>query len=72
MASDCQSDLTIVTTPTFKWLSENARQCRHRMLIASPFVNSGVIQVAGLTPAGVTRTLITRTDLRDFATGASS
>ena len=72
MMSDSQSDLTVVTTPTFEWLAENARQCRHRLLIASPYVNSGVIQVADLTPPGVTRRLITRTDLRDFATGASS
>ena len=72
MASDCQSDTTVVTTPTLDWLAENARQCHHRMLIASPFVNSGVMQVANLTPAGVTLNLITRTDLRDFATGASS
>ena len=72
MAFDSQSDLTVVTTPTFEWLAENARHCRHRMLIASPFVNSGVIQVVDLAPAGVTRSLITRTDLRDFATGASS
>ena len=72
MTSDSQSDLKIVTTPTFEWLAENARQCRHRMLIASPFVNSGVIQVMDLTPGSVTRSLITRTDLRDFATGASS
>jgi len=72
MKSDSQSDLKVVTTPTFEWLAENARQCRHRMLVASPFVNSGVIQVMDLTPGSVTRSLITRTDLRDFATGASS
>lgn len=72
MNSDSQSDLKVVTTPTFEWLAQNARHCRHRMLIASPFVNSGVIQVMDLTPGSVTRSLITRTDLRDFATGASS
>ena len=72
MTSASQSDLKVVTTPTFEWLAENARHCRHRMLIASPFVNSGVIQVMNLSPASVTRNLITRTDLRDFATGASS
>jgi len=72
MTSDSHSDLKVVTTPTFEWLAENAQQCRHRMLVASPFVNSGVIQVIDLTPGSVTRSLITRTDLRDFATGASS
>ena len=72
MTPDSQPDLKVVTTPTFEWLAENARQCRHQMLIASPFVNSGVIQIANLTTDGVTRSLYTRTDLRDFATGASS
>ena len=66
------TDLQIVTTPTFDWLAENARRCRHRMLIASPFVNSSVIDVANLPPPDVDTTLITRTDLRDFAVGASS
>ncbi len=72
MSSNPQHSLTIVTTPTFEWLAENAQNCRHRMIIASPFVNSGVLQLADLPSAGVARTLITRTDLRDFATGASS
>ena len=72
MTTETQSDLQIVTTPTFDWLAENARRCRNRMLIASPFVNSGIIDVAGLPPSGVDTTLITRTDLRDFAIGASS
>lgn len=72
MTSSPQQGLTIVTTPTFEWLAENAQRCRARMLIASPFINSGVLQIAELPPAGVSRILITRTDLRDFATGASS
>ena len=70
IASD--SGLQIVTTPTLQWLSENAKSCRSRMLIASPYVNNGVIQITDLAPERVTRTLITRTDLRDFATGASN
>jgi hypothetical protein len=42
------------------------------MLVASPFVNSGIIDVADLPPPDVETTVITRTDLRDFAIGASS
>ena len=72
MTFDTEQGLAVVTTPTVEWLAENARRCRARMLIASPYVNSGVLQVAELPPAGVTRHLITRTDLRDFAAGASS
>ena len=72
MSSDSEPELQIVTSPTFEWLAENVRQCRHRMVIASPFVNTGVIHVADLIPSGVSLTLITRTDLRDFVTGASS
>ena len=72
MTPSSQTDPMVVTTPTIDWLAEKSRKCRDRILIASPFVNNGMIQVTDLAPAGVTRSLITRTDLRDFATGASS
>ena len=72
MASHGTSDLQIVTTPTFDWVAENARTCRYQMIVASPYVNSGVTRITDLVPEGVTCRLITRTDLRDFATGASS
>jgi hypothetical protein len=42
------------------------------MLMASPYVNNGVTQLTDLIPRGVSRTLVTRTDLRDFALGASN
>jgi hypothetical protein len=42
------------------------------MLMASPYVNNGVTQLTELIPRGVSRTLVTRTDLRDFALGASN
>ena len=66
------NSLEIVTTPTFDWLSKRARACRSRMLIASPYVNDGIMQLTDLAPQNVTRTLITRTDLRDFAIGSSN
>lgn len=72
MTPDRQSAPHIVTTPTFDWLAENATRCCRRLLIASPFVNSGIIDVVALLPPLVDTTLITRTDLRDFAIGASS
>ena len=42
------------------------------MLIGSPFVNDGIIKLTDMVSAGVRRSLVTRTDLRDFAIGASS
>ena len=72
MTTQDASDLQIVTTPTFDWVAENARACRSQMLVASPYVNSRVIGITNLAPAGVTCRLVTRTDLRDFAAGSSS
>ena len=64
--------LEIVTTPTFTWLSEQAKVCRSRMIIGSPYVNSGVFVLTDQVPKKAERTLVTRTDLRDFAVRASS
>ena len=65
-------NLQVVTTPTFDWLAQKARECRSRVLIASPYVNNGFIQLTDLVPRDVSRTLVTRTDMRDFALGASN
>ena len=64
--------MQIITTPTFDWLAEQARACNSRLLIGSPFVNDGILQLTDLVPKAASRTLVTRTDLRDFALGASS
>ena len=66
------NDLQIVTTPTFDWLAERARACKSRMLVGSPYVNNGVLKLTDMVSGDVVRTLITRTDLRDFAVGSSS
>jgi hypothetical protein len=66
------SSLQVVTTPTFDWLSQNAASCRSRLLIASPYVNNGITELTSLASKNVTLTLVTRTDLRDFALGASN
>ncbi len=62
----------IVTTPTFEWLAERARGCNSRILVGSPYVNNGIIGLTDLVSKEVSRTLVTRTDLRDFALGASN
>ena len=72
MSSANASNLQLVTTPTLDWLSEHAEACNSRVLISSPYVNNGIFGVTNLIKAEVSRTLITRTDLRDFAVGASN
>lgn len=62
----------IVTTPTYDWLADCAKACRSQVLICSPYVNGGILSLTNLIPTKVSRTLITRTDLRDFAVGASN
>ena len=42
------------------------------MLVGSPYVNNGIIGLTDLLPKEASRTLVTRTDLRDFAVGSSS
>lgn len=64
--------MDVVTTPTFEWLTEYASGCSFRMLIGSPYVNNGVIKLTDMVPKEVSRTLVTRTDLRDFAVGSSN
>ena len=42
------------------------------MLVCSPFVNDGIVSLTNLVSSDIERTLITRTDLRDFAVGSSN
>ena len=62
----------IITTPTYDWLAERAAMCKSRMLIASPYVNDAVVNLAGLLPLEVAKTVVTKTDLRDFRVGTSN
>ena len=62
----------IVTTPTLTWLSEQAKKCRSRMVVGSPYVNNGLFALTDLVPRETDRVLVTRTDLRDFAVRASN
>ena len=63
--------MKLVTTPTYEWLSESLAACRSRFLVASPYVGSILPQLINRLTLGVATTLLTRTDLRDFAAGAS-
>ncbi len=65
------STLRVVTTPTIGRLMKFARNCRSRILITSPFVNEGILDVAEVVRPSVRRTIITRTDVRHFALGSS-
>lgn len=65
-------DMQIIVTPTFDHLAEHAQNCASKMIVGSPFVNGGLIELANLVPKNVSQMLITRTDLRDFAIRASN
>ncbi len=62
----------IVTTPTFDWLAERARNCQSRMHIGSPYVTDALLEVAKLVPKKAKKWLITQTNLVDFKRGASN
>lgn len=64
--------LEIVTTPTFDWLAVSAASCKRRLLVASPFVNDGIISLTDRLPSDVPCSLLTRADLRNFALGSSN
>ncbi len=64
--------MQIIMTPTVDWLGTQARACSFRMLICSSFVNEGILEITDMVPPNASRTLVTRTDLRDFAVGASN
>ena len=62
--------LDFVTTPTESWLRESLKDCRSRLLVASPYVNEAFSQVLRGIPPSIKTTLVTKTDLRDFAMGS--
>ncbi len=72
MQINSTGEMQVITTPTFDWLAEQAMACKSRMLIGSPYVNDGITDLTNLVPGKVSRTLITRMDLRNFAVGASN
>src|SRR5262249_46030207 len=60
-----------ITTPTKSWLAAGIKHCSERFLFASPYVGAFLGAVTELLPTTVSKTLLTRTDLRDFALGSS-
>lgn len=62
----------IVPTPTFDWLDRQLQGCTTRFLVASPFVGSILTDMTAGLAANVEKRLVTRTDVRYFAAGASS
>jgi hypothetical protein len=62
---------TIITTPTETWIREAISTCRSQFLVSSPFVTNIFCEIVSTLPRTVERTLLTRTDIRDFAVGAS-
>ena len=64
--------LEFVTTPTGGWLRESLKTCRSRLLVASPYVNDAFAQLLSEAYPTVKTTLVTKTDLRDFAIGSSN
>lgn len=66
------NDLEIITTPTFDWLAERAETCDSRIVIGCPYVNDAIKDLNRKISPDVARTLITKTDLRDFAVGSSN
>ena len=72
MAERKNPTIDFVTTPTEPWLRERLRACESRLLVASPYVNEAFTQVLREVPSSVKTTLVTKTDLRDFAMGSSN
>ena len=64
--------LELVTTPTQEWLRKRLGECRTRLLVASPYINDGFLRLLRDVRPSVRRSLVTRTDLRDFALGSSN
>lgn len=63
--------MRIVTTPTESWLDEEIGYCRSRLIIASPYVGHPLSAFVRRVPRRVRRVVLTQTELRVFAFGAS-
>ena len=71
MTNTNTSLLELVATPTESWLRESVRSCRSRLVIASPYVNDALTALLSELPDAVRTTLVTKTDIREFAAGSS-
>jgi len=59
-----------IVTPTENWLRAAGICCRNRLIISSPYVRSWLPRFLKSVPAEISKVLLTRADLRDFASGA--
>jgi hypothetical protein len=64
--------MELIVTPTAKWIEDACAACHHSIDIASPFVGSILPDMIRSIPARVSKSLLTRTRLQDFAAGASN
>ena len=60
-----------VITPTAEWLTKETKRCESRLLVSSPYVGNWLSTLIKSLSPSVHRMVLTRTDLRDFASGAS-
>ncbi|MFA4987121.1 MAG: phospholipase D-like domain-containing protein [Candidatus Brocadiia bacterium] len=63
--------MRIIYNPTDDWIKKQISLCRHRFLVASPFVTGIFAEHLSGLRASVDRSLLTRLLIRDFSTGAS-
>lgn len=63
--------IEFVTTPTEEWLRAELLQCKVQFLVSSPYVGEWLSNIYRSLSIEVRKLLLTRTDLRDFASGAS-
>lgn len=64
--------MEVILTPSLHWLERAAEQSRQSINVSSPFVGEALLSLLGRAPSGVAKTLVTRTRLQDFASGASN
>lgn len=64
--------IEIIPTPTNDWLKGKLQSCESRFLAASPFVGDIFLDYSSALSQDIDKILITRTNLRDFALGASN
>jgi hypothetical protein len=62
----------LVVTPTARWIDQAIASCRYSVDIVSPFVGPALVEFCHPLAVGVKKTLLTRTRLQDFASGASN
>jgi hypothetical protein len=63
--------IEFVTTPTEEWLKGALVRCKSQLLISSPYIGGWLPKLHRALPTTIRRVLLTRADMRDFASGAS-